>query len=60
MVVFFVKGDKTTHLVQLRASLDLRQNSGSEAQHVKRWRRAQRKRGKKMCAAVKNLNSMKY
>lgn len=47
------KKGANTHPVQLRVSPDLKRDSGSEAQRVKRWRRAQRKRGKKMCAAVK-------
>lgn len=31
MVVFFVKGARNTHLVQLHVSLDLRQDSGTSA-----------------------------
>lgn len=46
------KGRKQT---QLRVSLDLKQDSGSEAQRVKWWRRAQRQRGKKnVCRSEKS------
>lgn len=35
MALFFVKRGENTHLVQLRVSLDLKQDSGSEARRKK-------------------------